>query len=158
MKTFWSVRKLSIWRLIEGHWNEMRGSLYRPFLHSIPSRDKLFMRSWEGYFGANFPSCAATREINTKITLEWAHKQFVTRVHKLCYLLHDITNPKITLKTRIFTSSPCLTRSLYTLLMTSQSIDDDVTMTRQLRREHVTSDIWLVRYRFYSRRYSRPVL
>ena len=40
-----------------------------------------------------YPSCVATREINTKITLEWAHKQFVTRVHTLFYFLHDITNP-----------------------------------------------------------------
>ena len=38
-------------------------------------------------------------------------------------------------------SSPCLTRSLYVLQMTSQSIGDDVTMARQLWREHVTSDI-----------------
>ena len=28
-----------------------------------------------------FPRCFATREINTKITLSWALKQFVTRVH-----------------------------------------------------------------------------
>ena len=34
------------------------------------SSGKLFMRSREGYFGVYFPSCAATREINTKITLE----------------------------------------------------------------------------------------
>ena len=38
-------------------------------------------------------------------------------------------------------SSPCVARSLYTLLMTSQSIGDDVTITRQLWREHVTSEI-----------------
>ena len=31
---------------------------------------KLFMHSQEGYFGVCFPSCEATREINTKITLE----------------------------------------------------------------------------------------
>ena len=41
--------------------------------------------------------------INTKIKLEWAHKQFATRVHTLFYFLHDITNPKMTIKTRIFT-------------------------------------------------------
>ena len=38
-------------------------------------------------------------------------------------------------------SSPCLPRSLYVLLMTSQSVGDDVIMKRQLWREHVTSDI-----------------
>ena len=53
----------------------------------------LFMRSREGYFGVYFPSCVATREINTKITIEWAHKQFATRVHTLFYFLQDITNP-----------------------------------------------------------------
>ena len=41
----------------------------------------------------------------------------------------------------LHTPSPCLTRSVYVLLMTSQSIVDDVTMTRQLWREHVRSDI-----------------
>ena len=57
------------------------------------SSGELFMRSREGYFGVYFPSCEATRETNTKITLEWAHEQFVTRVHTLFYFLHDITNP-----------------------------------------------------------------
>ena len=35
------------------------------------------------YFGVYFPSCEATREINTKITLSWVLKQFVTRVNTL---------------------------------------------------------------------------
>ena len=38
-------------------------------------------------------------------------------------------------------SSPCLTRSVFIPLMTSQSIADDVTMTRQLWCDHVNSDI-----------------
>ena len=33
-----------------------------------------------------FPRCRVTREINTKITLSWAHKQFATRVHTLFYI------------------------------------------------------------------------
>ena len=41
------------------------------------------MRSLECYFGVYFPCCCATREINTKITLSWVHKQFATRVHTL---------------------------------------------------------------------------
>ena len=41
----------------------------------------------------------------------------------------------------LHTSFRCLTRSLYVLLMTSQSITDDATMTRQLWRDHVNSDI-----------------
>ena len=40
------------------------------------SRDELFLRSLECYFG-----------IYTKITLEWALKQFVTRVHTLFSIL-----------------------------------------------------------------------
>ena len=41
----------------------------------------------------------------------------------------------------IYTSSPCLTHSVFVLLMTSQSIDDDVTITKQLWRDHVNNDI-----------------
>ena len=55
--------------------------------------EELFQHWREGYFGVYFPSCEATREINTKITLEWGQKQFVTRVHVLIYFLHNRTNP-----------------------------------------------------------------
>ena len=86
------------------------------------------MRSREGYFGVYFPSC----EINTKITLEWAHKQFVTRVHTLFYFLHDITNPEMTLKTTIFAQHPRVSLARFTLcwwrhnrlVMTSQWPDN----------------------------------
>ena len=47
------------------------------------SRDEPFLRSLECYFGIYFPRCFATREINTKITLSWALKRLVTRVHTL---------------------------------------------------------------------------
>ena len=57
------------------------------------SSEELFQRSQVGYFGVYIPSYEATREINTKITLEWGQKQFVTRVHTLLYFLHDVTNP-----------------------------------------------------------------
>ena len=92
------------------------------------------------------------------ITLEWAQKQFVIRVCTLFHFFHDVANPKNDNKNDdIFSSSSCLTRSVFVLLMTSQSIADDVTMTRQLWRDHANSDIWVARYRFYSRRYSRPI-
>ena len=82
--------------------------------------------------GVYFPSCATTREINTKIALEWAQKQFVTRVHTLFHFLHDITYPKMTLKTRIFTHHPRLSLARLTLrwwrpnrlVMTSQWPDN----------------------------------
>ena len=41
----------------------------------------------------------------------------------------------------LHTSTPCPTRWVYGLLMTSQSIYDDVTITRQLWCDHVNSDI-----------------
>ena len=40
----------------------------------------------------------------------------------------------------LHTLSSFLTRLVYVLLMMSQSIADDITMTRQLWREHVKSD------------------
>ena len=67
--------------------------------------DKLFQRSREGYFSVYFPSCEATREINTKITLEWAQKQFITRIHTSFHFLHDIMNHKWD-KTTIFSHRP----------------------------------------------------
>ena len=75
--------------------------------------------------------CFATREINTKITHEWAQKPFVTRIHTLIYFLHKITNPKMTIKMKIFTHHPRVSYcSVFILLVTSQSIADDITMTR----------------------------
>ena len=55
------------------------------------SNYELFQRSREGYFGVYFPSCETTREINTKLTLEWAQKQLVTRVHTLLYFYLFLT-------------------------------------------------------------------
>ena len=59
------------------------------------SSGELFMRLRHGYVGVYFPSCAVIREINNKITLEWAHEQLVARVHTLFHFLqneyiHDI--------------------------------------------------------------------
>ena len=71
-------------------------------------------------------------KINTKNNTRWMNIQFVTSVRTLFDFLHDImTIRQVTIKTMIFTHRPqCLTRSVYILLMTPQSIDD-VTMTRQ---------------------------
>ena len=92
------------------------------------STDEPFQRSQEGYSGVYFPSCEATREINTKITLEWAQKRFVTRVHTLFYFLHNITNQYMTIKTTSFTYRPHVSTIRFSfcwwlhsrLLMTSQ--------------------------------------
>ena len=44
--------------------------------------------------------CEATREINTKITLEWVDKQCVMTVQTLFYFLRNIINPYMTMKRR----------------------------------------------------------
>ena len=69
------------------------------------------------------------------------HYQFVTRVHII--LFHTQINEFIPddKNEEHHSSSPCLTRSAYVLLVTSQSVADDVTITRRLWRDHVKSDI-----------------
>ena len=42
----------------------------------------------------------------------------------------------------LHTSTPCVTCSIFILMMTSQSIADDVTMTRRSWRDHVDNDIY----------------
>ena len=42
--------------------------------------DELFLRSKLGYFGDYFTSCEAVREMDTKMTLQWATKKFVASV------------------------------------------------------------------------------
>ena len=74
------------------------------------------------------PSCEATLGISTKTTLEWAQKQFVTRVHTLYYFLYDIKNQSMAIKTTIFTHRPRISFARFTfywwhhnrLRMTSQ--------------------------------------
>ena len=46
---------------------------------------------------------------------QWAHKHFVTRVHIWLYFLHDKMNPKMTLKTRIFTHHPHVSLARFAL-------------------------------------------
>ena len=70
------------------------------------SSDELFLCSLECYIGIYFQNCEATREIDINIAVEWALKQFSTRVHILFYFLHDITNPWMTIKMTIFAHCP----------------------------------------------------
>ena len=83
-------------------------------------------------------NCLCTHENNTRVSAS-------TVLHKSEYIILFLTwhNESINdaKNEDLYTSSPCLIRSLYVLLMTSQSIGDDVTITRQLWREHVTNDI-----------------
>ena len=123
------------------------------------SSDELFQRSREGYFGVYFPSCEATREINIKNNTRVSAE---TVCHESTYIILFLTWHNESINDNksddLYTLSPCLTRLDFVLLMTSQSIADDVTTTWQLWRDHVNCDIQLVRNRFYSQRYSRPVL
>ena len=81
------------------------------------SSDELFQCSRDGYFDCHE---------STYIILFLArHNEFI----------NDDKNDNL------YTSSPCLARSVFVLLVTSQSIADDVTMTRQLWRDHVNNDI-----------------
>ena len=61
------------------------------------------------------------------------------------YIILFLTRHKVSINddknNDLYTSSPCRTRWVFDLLMTSQSIADDVTMTRQLWRDHMNSDI-----------------
>ena len=90
-----------------------------------------------GLFWCLFPDCEATREIKIKITLEWAQKQFVTRVQILFYFFHDITNPSMTIKTTIFIYRPRVSLARFSfcwlchnqLLMTSQCPNNCDTIT-----------------------------
>ena len=66
------------------------------------------MHVLEGCFDVYFPSYEATRETDSKITLEGSHEQFLTRIHALYHFLHDTTKPSMTIKTTIFTHRPCV--------------------------------------------------
>ena len=94
---------------------------------------QLFQRSREGYFGVlnkyqnnTGVSAETVRHESTYIIL------FLTRHDES---INDYKNDKL------YTSFPCLTRSVFVLLMTSQSIADDVTITRQLWCDQVNNDI-----------------
>ena len=110
----------------------------------IYSSDELFQCSQEGYFGVLFPELQSN---------EWNNHQYNTRVsaetvqHKSKYIILFLirhNDDKNDYKNENFhTLTLCLTHWVYVLLTTSQSIVHDVTITRQLWRDHVDSDISL---------------
>ena len=100
----------------------------------MDSSGELFMCSLEGYFGVCFPRCT-TREINTKITSNehinssskgYIHS-FISYTTYVSWNDYENDDPH--------TSTPFLPRPVYVLVMTSQSIAGDVTITR-LARTH----------------------
>ena len=70
--------------------------------------------------------------INTKITLEWKHKQFVTRVYKLSDFLHDIRTHNDDENDDLHISTPSLTRPFYVLV-------DNVTIDFWWRHNYPTN-------------------
>ena len=100
-------------------------------------------------FCVNFPSCCATREINTKITLKWLHKKFFTRVHyTLSYFLHVEANLSMAIKTRIFSHRPRVSLARFTfcrwrhnrLPITSQWSDNCDANTRHVKSNSLHID------------------
>ena len=105
------------------------------------SSDESFQRSREGYFGVYFPSCEATREINTQITLEGNKYPKNTRVsaetvrHESTYIILFLTRYNESIneyKTTSFTHRPRVSLARFSfcwwrhnrLLMTSQWPDN----------------------------------
>ena len=91
---------------------------------------ELFMRSREDYFGV-------IHQNNTRMSA-------YTVRHEITFIILFLARQKASInydKNDDIHIDPCFTRSLCIILMTSQSIADDVTMARQLWRDHVINDI-----------------
>ena len=62
------------------------------------------------------------KRVITDVTLECVHKHFVTRAHASFYFLHDNESMNDDKNDALYTSTPCLTRLGYILLITSHSL------------------------------------
>ena len=106
------------------------------------SSDELFQRSQEGWFLCLFPNSRSNegnkQKNNTRVVAE-------TVLVESTYIILFLTRNNVSIdddqNDDLYISSPCLTRSVFVLLMTSQSIADDATITRQFWRDHVNNDI-----------------
>ena len=94
------------------------------------SSDELFQRSREGYVGV----------YNTRVSAETVRNSSWS-TYIILFLTRYNESNNGDKNDDLYTSSVCLTRSVFVLLVRSQSIADDVTMTGQLWRNHVNSDI-----------------
>ena len=95
-----------------------------------------------GLFWCLFPELRSNEENkyqnNTRVSAETVRRENTYIILFVARHYESINDYKID---ELYTSSPCLTRLGVVLVMTSQSIADDVTMTRQLWCDHVSSDI-----------------
>ena len=108
------------------------------------SSDELFQRSREGYFLCLFPELRSNEGNNYKNNNNTGVSAKTVR-HESTYIIlfHTRHNESIIddKNDDLYTSSPCLTLSVFVPLMTSQSIAEDVTLTRQMWRDRMNSDI-----------------
>ena len=106
------------------------------------SSDKLFQRSREGYFCVLFPELRSNKgnkhKNNPLVSAETIRHSSTFIILFLTWHNESINDDK---NNGLYTSSTCLTCLVFILLMTSQSISDDVTITKQLWFDHVNSDI-----------------
>ena len=75
---------------------------------------------------------------NTRVSAETVRRESTYIISFLTWHKESIKDDK---NDDLYTSSPCLMHSVFILLMTSQTIADDVTMARQLWHNHVNNDI-----------------
>ena len=96
------------------------------------SSDKLFQRSREGYYFVYYNKHKNNTRVSAEAVPYESTHLFLTRHNEST---NDDKNDDL------YTSSPRLTRPVFALLMTSQSNADDVTITKQLWRDHANNDI-----------------
>ena len=74
-------------------------------------------------------------------SLEWAQKLCDESKYIILFLTRHNVSMNDDKNDNLYTSSRCLTGSVFILLMTSQSIAYNSTITRQLWRDHLNTDI-----------------
>ena len=122
----------------------------------------MYVLSWwtvsaptRGLFWYLFPSLQSNEgnkhQNNIQMSAETVHHE---STHNILFLAWHNESINDNNNDDLYTSSPCLTCTVFIPLMTSHSIPDDITMIRQLWCDHVNNDIKWVRYRFHSWRYS----
>ena len=95
-----------------------------------------------GLFWCLFPKLGSNEgskcQNNARVSTEMVHHE---RTYIIIFLTRHNESINDYKKDKLYTSFPCFTHSVFVLMMTSQSIADDVTMTRQLWCDHMNSDI-----------------
>ena len=148
------IIRINKWRCVRQNWVQVLVRSKKPYFikfgSSISSADvacglfcsTLFQQLTRGLFWCLFPELRSNEgnkhQNNTRVSAE-------TVRHESTYIILFPTRHNESInydkKDDLYTTTPCLTRSVVVLLMTSQSIADDVTMTRQFGRDHANSDI-----------------